>query len=135
MIDENDIIEALTEHLLTAGTGLRAILEGESNVPARPYLLTRFEPERTRRLALKGGSELHQGTFKVWVAHSANGNAEDAFSARAIATQIRQHFAVAAPLVLTIPGGKVNVTFAELKQGYPDGVGYRVPVHVRYQAF
>lgn len=131
MISEKDIAQALRLHLETMPDRLPTSWDNKDlEKIQRPYLVS--EIVRTGRTSrrLDGTGVKSRGFFMVTVVIERGSWAT---TAEAEGDRLLDHFAH--PLSLDVPGGKVKSTKPpELKQGYPDGPNYRLPVRIDYLA-
>jgi len=130
-VKEADISNALEARLAMApALGLIVWENKDATPPPAPYLI--FENVRTTTTdeTLTGGATIHAGYLMISVVHQT-----DAFAT--IATELADDIAERFPYGLRLTIGTGHATIIKppsVLKGYPDGVNYRVPVRIDYEA-
>jgi len=127
---EEDIQNALGQRLVDAMPLYEVVFENRDSVPARPYIAAEVVRVRTFDDTLAGGFKHSVGFFQATVVIEAG-----LFASPAL--HIADHIAEAFPYGtrITIPGGVITVMQPPaIQQGIRDGMDYRVPVRIDYEA-
>ena len=126
---EADIANAMGQRLITPAIGA-VVWENKDAEPAKPYLVFEIIPTETTDPTLAGGSARHVGYVQVSVVADT-----DQFNAPALA--LAGTVASRYPYGLRLPAGTGQITITKpphVQRGYPDGINWRVPVRIDYQA-
>ena len=129
-MNEADISNALGQRLAQAPSLGLVVWENQDVEPAKPYLI--FEVVRTgvEDPTLAGGDAIHSGYVMISVVSDTGAFVTPALT---IADTIAARFAYG--LRLIIGTGHATITKpSEVKQGYTDGINWRTPVRVDYEA-
>ena len=123
------IATALGQRLTAAGLGYPIVWENQDASPALPFLVFQVVPAMRRDRTYKGTGPLESGFLTITVVTPQN---EYATRALQIAAQVLA--AYPARTIINITGGRVIIGESGAQQGYPDALGWRLPVRINYQA-
>ncbi len=129
---ENDIANALGQVLYTAALGYPIAWEGQEIMPARPYLMFEVVPTSRRNYPVAGLGPISDGFVQVNVKVRTSDKPTAATQARQIAQSIMDLFPANTSLAIT--DGNIVLGDSGVKQGYADGVGWSLPVQIKYKA-
>lgn len=126
---EADIAHAMEQRLVTPAIGA-VVWENKDAEPAKPYLVFEIIPTETTDKTIAGGSPRHVGYVQVSVVADT-----DQFNAPALALAGTVASRYPYGLRLTAGTGQITITKPpHVQRGYPDGINWRVPVRIDYQA-
>lgn len=126
---EAEIANALGQRLDAGAIGV-VVWENQDAQPALPYLTFEHIPTETMDETIAGGSARHIGYVQITVVAATN---EFNGPALAIASSIAARFPYGQRL--TAGSGQITITKPpHVQRGYPDGINWRVPVRIDYQA-
>ncbi len=127
---EEDIANALGQRLVAALPLYEVVFEGRDGLPNRPYVAAEVVRVKTFDDTLAGGFRHSVGFFQATAVIEAGIFASPALH---IAEQIAEGFPYGTRI--TIPGGVITIKQPPaIQQGIRDGMDYRVPVRIDYEA-
>ena len=128
---EADIANILGQRLSAPAVIGAVIWENQEVQPVPPYLVLEVVRTDTTDDTLGGGAAVHSGFMQISVVCETNKFSTAALN---IADDVADRF----PYGLRLPVGSGEILITKppsIKQGYPDGIHWRVPVRVDYQAY
>lgn len=126
---EADIATAMGQQLVTPAIGT-VVWENKDAEPAKPYLVFEIIPTETTDQTIAGGSPRHVGYVQVSVVSDT-----DKFNTPGLG--LADAVALRFPYGLRLTAGTGQITITKpphVQRGYHDGINWRVPVRIDYQA-